>query len=103
MPATTDPAPVNPARTTTGDRRMAAILAVSNGDVLLIGSSYYHVVTVREPTHPLAPGVVWEGHWWRASLGHWGDATVVHAHSGLPSTPQVLSAESRALCGWGDL
>lgn len=84
------------------DAMTEAILSVAPHDVVLVGSSYFHVTDVRDPTHPAAPGRVWEGHWWRSGGRHWGPLTVLHMHDGKP-LPQVLTAQDRTACGWADL
>ncbi|ASR39980.1 hypothetical protein BAY61_32385 (plasmid) [Prauserella marina] len=53
------------------------LLAAAAGDIALVGSNYFRITEVREPTHPAAPGLAWHGYWWRADLGHWGSATVL--------------------------
>ncbi len=79
-----------------------AIASVFPGDIVLIGSSYFWVVDVRDPTDPRASGVVWEGHWFQMANGFWGNRTIVHMHAGKPY-PHRLSPEDRKSLGWGDL
>ncbi|MEU6643409.1 hypothetical protein ABZ863_12760 [Saccharomonospora sp. NPDC046836] len=78
------------------------LLAATVGDIALIGSSYFHITGVADPTYPAAGGVVWHGYWWRSDHGHWGEPTVFHMHEGKP-VPQLLTAAERQACGWGEL
>lgn len=80
----------------------AVLLAAGAGDIALVGSSYFRIADVTEPSHPAAPGLVWHGYWWHADCGHWGPRAVLHLHEGK-SVPRLLTADDRAACGWGDL
>lgn len=70
-------------------------VSVSPDDVLLFSTAYFLVADVREPTHPLATGVVVEGFWWDSKENHWRPKrSIVHIHDGKP-VPTILSREDR--------
>ena len=72
--------------------------SVQPGDVLLFSTSYFRVAEVREPTHPLAPGVVVEGFWFDSKGNHWRPKrAVVHVHDGK-IVPRILSRADVAAC-----
>lgn len=87
--------------------KLDTLIAIGEGDILLIGRSYFHAVVVREPTHPAAGGVVLEGWHYSYETGLWrgradGSMNIVHLHESSPSV-EILSAEVREGLGWGDL
>lgn len=90
--------------TTRSQQMIDVIIAVTGGDILLCGSSYFHVIDVDEPTHPAAPGMVWHGSWFNAADGVWREPTIWHiTPDNCPHIPQILTSEDRARLGWADL
>ena len=71
-------------------------VSVARDDVLLFSTAYFLVADVREPTHPLASGVVVEGFWWDSTENHWRPKrSIVHVHDGKP-VPTILSRDDVA-------
>lgn len=46
-------------------------IEVAEGNLLLVGGSYYYVADVREPMSGLFPGLSFYGYWWLESRKHW--------------------------------
>lgn len=57
---------------------------IGEGDLLHIGTSFFYVREVREPRHPLFPGLTFVGYWWRQDLGHWGAEYTLPAEHDKP-------------------
>ncbi|MFJ9900224.1 hypothetical protein ACIQPR_43540 [Streptomyces sp. NPDC091280] len=55
---------------------------VEAGNVLFTGRSAFKVNEVREPSHPLFPGLVFEGHYFDTRRGVWGPKVVLSAEHG---------------------
>lgn len=85
------------------NKKVMAIVSVSPGDIVQLGYYYFQVHDVREPTHPAAPGLVYEGSYWSWDNMQWKAPTVVHLHEGSAVTPYVLDKETRDKWGLGDL
>lgn len=45
---------------------------INNGDTLQVRRSFFLVTEVREPSHPMYPGLVFEGHWFDNRRQVWG-------------------------------
>lgn len=79
------------------------LLTAAPGDIVLVGTDYFHVTEVRPPTPPApVPGMLWIGRWWRADQQKWGEPTALHMHEGM-TVPHLLTPADRAACGWGEL
>ncbi|MFF4245202.1 hypothetical protein ACFYY2_12095 [Streptomyces sp. NPDC001822] len=55
---------------------------VEAGNILFTGTSAFKVEEVREPSHPLFPGLVFEGYYFDTKRGVWGRKTTLSAEYG---------------------
>lgn len=55
---------------------------VEAGNVLFTGRAAFKVMEVREPSHPLFPGLIFEGHYFDTRRGVWGRRTILSAEYG---------------------
>ncbi|MGJ3559666.1 hypothetical protein ACR6C2_16985 [Streptomyces sp. INA 01156] len=56
---------------------------VQSGAVVFTGRVYFKVEEVREPSHPLYPGLVFEGHYFDTRRQVWAPRTTLSAQYGL--------------------
>lgn len=55
---------------------------VQAGNILFTGTSAFKVEEVREPSHPLFPGLIFEGHFFDMKRYVWGRKTTLSAEHG---------------------
>jgi len=64
---------------------------VQTGNILFTGTSAFKVEEVREPSHPLFPGLVFDGHFFDTKRGVWGRKTTLSANHGHVWALSLLS------------
>ncbi|MEV3860687.1 hypothetical protein AB0J38_41060 [Streptomyces sp. NPDC050095] len=55
---------------------------VTDGLVLFVGRSFFKVTEVREPSHPMFPGLTFEGHYFDSRRNVWGRKSTLGAEYG---------------------